>query len=343
MAGRVRKSSKRQSRKSEVADDAAPAASQQPAGPRELIVSMHQDAMVRTRHGEVAAAAPRLADPLIDALGGVLLRPLFGATEERVAAASAAVPGAPDLSTFYLCEAPDEDLDALAESLRGVDAVRSAYVKPPSEPATAPAINDMVALPDAPPVTPDFTANQVYLEVAPGGIDARHAWTRTGGKGTGVRVIDIEGAWRFSHEDLQQNQGGVVGGTQSDDLRWRDHGTAVIGVIGSDENAVGTTGIAPLANVSAISIFGGVGSAKAIRDAADRLAPGDIILIELHRPGPRHNFQSRDDQRGIHRRRVVGGRLRRHPVRDGEGRDRRRGGRQRWREPRRSPLRHPTR
>ena len=32
--------------------------------------------------------------------------------------------------------------------------------------------------------------------------------------------------------------------------------------------------------------------------AADALSAGDIILLELHRPGPRFDFQARDDQRG---------------------------------------------
>lgn len=113
-----------------------------------------------------------------------------------------------------------------------------------------------------------------------------------------MKIIDIEGAWLFSHEDLQLNQGGVVGGTPSTDLGWRNHGTAVIGEFSGDRNSFGVTGISPDANVSGISIFGGVGSAGAIRRAADRLNPGDIILIELHRPGPRFNFQGRNDQRG---------------------------------------------
>ena len=43
---------------------------------------------------------------------------------------------------------------------------------------------------DAPPVTPDFTANQVYLGVAPGGIEALWAHTQPGGKGDGIRIID---------------------------------------------------------------------------------------------------------------------------------------------------------
>jgi subtilisin family serine protease len=91
----------------------------------------------------------------------------------------------------------------------------------------------------------------------------------------------------------------VIGGTQSTDIGWRNHGTAVIGEISGDVNSVGITGICPDANVRAISIFGaGQGSAAAIRQAANALRPGDIILIELHRPGPRFNFQARDDQRG---------------------------------------------
>jgi hypothetical protein len=161
----------------------------------------------------------------------------------------------------------------------------------------------MVPSPEpAPPVTADFTSRQGYLAAAPGGIDARFAWARNGGLGAGVRVIDIEGAWRFSHEDLLQNQGGVVGGgTQRAEVGWRNHGTAVIGVVGGDRNSFGMTGICPEANVRAISAFDAQRrsrSAKSIREAADLLGPGDILLIELHRPGPGLNFQERLDQLG---------------------------------------------
>ena len=114
-----------------------------------------------------------------------------------------------------------------------------------------------------------------------------------------MRIIDIEGAWRFSHEDMLQNQGGVIGGHAAADLDWRNHGTAVAGVIGADDNSIGVTGICPEANLRAISIFGtGQSSAKAITDAANALSPGDIILIELHAPGPRFNFAERDDRMG---------------------------------------------
>jgi hypothetical protein len=134
-------------------------------------------------------------------------------------------------------------------------------VKPPAEP---PQINDMAPVPEeAPPATPDFVSRQRYLDAAPGGVDARFAWTLAGGRGANVRIIDVEGAWRFSHEDLTQNQGGVVGGAPSPDLGWRNHGTAVVGEFGGDSNGIGVTGICPDAIVSAISIFGGVGCSRA--------------------------------------------------------------------------------
>ncbi len=271
----------------------------------ELIVIAKPAAALRARRGgsEVASMSGADVSALARIVGpNVRLVPLFGNEDRLIArAASAAADsgrGGPDLSVFYKVEAPAARLQALADQLRQQDSVEAAYVKPPAEP---PMINEGTPPDpnDAPPVTPNFTASQVYLGPAPAGIEALWAHTQQGGKGNGIRVIDIEGAWRFDHEDLTQVQGGVVGGTQSTDIGWRDHGTAVIGVFGGDENGFGVTGISPNANTRAISIFGaGQGSAKSIRDAADLLSAGDIILIELHRPGPRHNFQTRQDQAG---------------------------------------------
>lgn len=182
----------------------------------------------------------------------ISLVPLFGVSEERLlheaeTRANVADEATPDLSTYYLVNAPDDQLEMLAGKLLKEDTVEAAYIKPPAEPAAATeeqdeSINEMLpADGEAPPVTADFTTRQIYLNAAPSGIDARYSWSLAGGRGTGVRVIDIEGAWRFTHEDLTQNQGGVVG-TQSTSLGWRNHGTAVVGEIGGDINAFGITG-----------------------------------------------------------------------------------------------------
>jgi hypothetical protein len=246
-----------------------------------------------------AAGVRSAAGTSTSSLGDVLdrhraqLRPLFGPTEERARAAAAELPtteGLPDLGTFYSVVADDDVLDQLAEELRGGDLVEAAYVKPAAATPTLleeeeiEVLNTMLPDPaDAPPVTADFTGRQGYLDAAPGGIDARYAWTVPGGGGAGVRVIDCEWGWRFTHEDLQQNQGGVVAGTSSTDT---DHGTAVLGEISADRNGIGVQGIAPDAVISASS-FQDQPTATAIVNAANRLGPGDIILLEIHRPGPR--------------------------------------------------------
>ena len=234
----------------------------------------------------------------------VELRPLFGLSEDRIARRAAIVEAASpeagplDMALYYKVLAPADKLDGILRAISQESTVEAGYVKPPTYPpywateaASSPA--------DAPPDTSDFTSRQLYLDQSPGGIDARFAWALAGGRGDNVQIIDVEGAWRFTHEDLAQNQGGVVGGTPSTDLGWRNHGTAVVGVFGSDANSIGVTGICPNANTRAISIFGGLGSAAAIRQAADLLRPGDIILLELHRPGPRFNFANNADQTGF--------------------------------------------
>lgn len=285
----------------------ADAGESQYLGERELIIIANPEAGLRAKSMGLTSVAGADVTPITNLIEneGIRLVPLFGLSEERIkskvmevasaAGATASSVEVPDLSVYYRVDAPDERLDELATQLLDNEAVEAAYVKPPGE--LPQFLNDMAPSPeDAPPTTPDFNARQRYLDAAPVGIDARHAWTLPGGGGAGVNIIDLEWAWRYSHEDLLQNQGGVVGGTQSNTLRARNHGTAVIGEIGGDRNSLGITGICPDARVSSIAFS--MASSAAIRMAADRLNPGDIILLEIHRPGPRFNFQGRDDQLG---------------------------------------------
>ena len=268
--------------------------------PRELVV-------VTTQPPEKPAVAlgtlPYPTLPLAEVVQqkGGRLRPLFGINPQRMRSRMLASPMASadvpyKLEHFYRVEADDSKLEGLAFELRQHPSVETAFVKPSAEPAAL--LNTMLPRAAEPPTeTPDFSGRQLYLESAPGGVDARYAWTVAGGSGDGVSIIDIEGEWRFSHEDLTENQGGVVGGTPPNDIEWRNHGTAVLGEFSGDRNQFGITGICPNANVRAISVFND-GAAAAIRAAADILSAGDIILIELHYPGPRFNFQSPDGQRG---------------------------------------------
>ncbi|UMR31633.1 S8 family serine peptidase [Massilia sp. MB5] len=280
-----------------------------PPGPSsewELIVVAEPGYGLRSKRDGVESASGADVAPLARLLEAeqIVLEPLFG-NEDRLRREKQAAPAAdgaelPDLSVFYRVEAAPERMAELARQLAQQPMVSAAYVKPPAELAHAArdveweALNSMTPdIQDAPPVTADFTSRQGYLDAAPGGIDARYAWTQGGGGGSGVRVIDLEWGWRFSHEDLIQNQGGIVGGTGSSDT---NHGTAVLGEISGDRNGIGITGIAPEAVISAVAFS--MPTATAIRDAADRLRPGDIMLLEIHRPGPRYAFAGRADQLG---------------------------------------------
>lgn len=271
---------------------------------RELIVitesSSRLEAMGTTVTSLAGADTTELAAVLDDE--HIALEPLFGPSEEAIRArAGFAAPGADTviagLADFYRVRADDDRLDALADRLAAAPLVAAAYVKPPAVPAAIAAPVRPAAV-QTPAATADFTGGQGYLGPAPAGVDAQWAAGQPGGRGGGVGVVDVEGAWLFTHEDLIHNAGGVLTGTATADLGWRNHGTAVIGEIGADDNGLGVVGIAPDAVVRGASIFGGVGSAAAISQAADALNSGDIILLELHRPGPRFDFEGRDDQRG---------------------------------------------
>lgn len=257
---------------------------------RELIVVARRDLGLRaTREGAASVTGADISGlTRLLASEGLALEPLFGVSEDRLQARAASLTaetGAelPDLSVYYHVEAPDERLDDLATRLRQSDGIEAAYVKPPAEPALF-KLNDMAPqAEEAPASTPDFSLRQGYLDPAVAGIDARYAWTVQGGRGGNVNIIDIEWGWRFTHEDLTQNQGGVVSGTNSPD---DDHGTAVLGAFSGDRNGFGITGISPDAHVSAVSLVTH-STAQAIRIAADRLRAGDIMLLEVHRRGPR--------------------------------------------------------
>ena len=266
-----------------------------PSSPRELVVMAKPTARLQATDAGVASDDASLdVSPLNEMLAkeGIQMTPLFGLSEERMRGRMKEMEQesgepAPDLSIFYHVEAPEEALDDLVNQFQKFEAIEAAYVKPPSEPPVwvgddeEIVITDLEPTGEGTPATPDFSASQFYLNAAPEGIDARHAWTLPGGRGTGVQIIDCEWGWNFTHEDLTQNSLGIlVGAGSAND----NHGTAVVGEIGGDRIAFGVTGIAPDAKVGAAAFS--MPSATTIRLAADRLGPGDIILLEIHRPGP---------------------------------------------------------
>jgi hypothetical protein len=276
---------------------------------RELVIMVDPASGFRTGAAGVPTAPGADLTGLTNVLRdqGATIRPMFGRDDGELHAAVARVPVAhapavSELANFYRVTAPDERLDAILETVRRISVAKAAYIKPVVElPVMMPAVKippiPAPAVPAPPGVSPDFSGLQGYLDAAPSGIDARFAWTLPGGRGQGVEIIDIEGSWLFTHEDLTQNQGGMVAGTEINDPTFRNHGTAVISEIGGDDNGFGVIGIAPDARVRAVS-HGTLGLSQAITTAANLLSPGDILLLEAHQPGPRFNFQPRADQLG---------------------------------------------
>ena len=160
------------------------------------------------------------------------------------------------------------------------------------------------------PPTPDITWMQGYLNPAPMGLDARFAWTRDGGRGDNVKIIDVEYGWVLNHEDFPTRF--VPSGYPPFSpyvAVGSEHGTAVLGVLAAPDNGFGVTGFVPNVNYglstalrpgyvagALIATFSGenwagrchnVTVAIAIADAAAALAPGDVLLIEQHTPGPK--------------------------------------------------------
>jgi hypothetical protein len=95
-----------------------------------------------------------------------------------------------------------------------------------------------VALTQASNPTPDLESNQTYLGASPLGINANYAWTKNGGDGSGVKIIDMEQGYNSNHEDLPTPF--IRVNDSNDD----DHGTAVMSIIGGLDNNIGVKGIA---------------------------------------------------------------------------------------------------
>lgn len=202
----------------------------------------------------------------------------------------------PDMS-LYIRHAVDDPVLTMQviAALNARDEVEIAYFEPRPEVASYP--NDLLPIePYAFPAvtTPSFESSQAQLNSAPGGVDAKAAWSLPGGDGAGTRVIDIEYGWQLTHEDLSKGATAIMIGANSGD---NDHGTAVLGEMVADRNSFGMTGISPEADIGYSSVAS-FSFASCMDQAAAASDPGDCILIELHAPGPHFNFEGRDDQSG---------------------------------------------
>ena len=145
-------------------------------------------------------------------------------------------------------------------------------------------------------------ARQIYLDPAPSGIDARWAWTRPAGAAQASASSTSKAQWRFTPRGPDcRTRAASSAARRSHDIDWRNHGTAVLGEFGGDAQRDRHHGhLRPTRYVSGdLASRQHSGSAAAIHAGGEpRSAPATSSCIELHRPGPRFNFATRDDQRG---------------------------------------------
>jgi len=150
---------------------------------------------------------------VVASLGGTL-SPLFvAAPRSPEPAKRGRAPGrVPQLDEFLVVTAPESRFPEIRARLLKHGDVTGAYVKPPADaPAYSCAETWCTPLAWAPASTPDLSTEQRYLDAAPDGIDARYAWTRRGGKGDGVEIVDVEREWRFARAWLHAALGGRAG------------------------------------------------------------------------------------------------------------------------------------
>jgi hypothetical protein len=252
-------------------------------------------------------AAPGAAEPQADSLNRILgrfdiktMRSHFGLPQDAIRSrveVAATLPAEPQPRQFakkgmdtefiqsgfvQVVPKAGKDTKKIAAALNAQKSVWNAYVAPRPVPAmpTGSAAGSR-----------NFEPSQGYLYDAPNGIGAEEVWSLAGAKGSGVTICDIEGNWNRQHEDLPSGIA-LIGGTVINDLGWRNHGTAVLGEMISISDGRGCVGISHQARavVHSAVINGVFNAAGAITNAASQLKAGDVMLIELHAPGPTGNY-----------------------------------------------------
>lgn len=240
----------------------------------------------------MSSADGRMTDgvqSLLNAAGVADVRPLFTLPErylDDLHARLEEATGEPlaNQNSWVTIDVPRAaDLNALLRLLRQLPAVETA--EPVAEPMPLP--------------SPSLVGSQGYfLSATAGGVDVAAATSVPGGRGSNVRVVDLEYSWNRSHEDL--DRAGLPNAlitmrtfadpfyNPSDPISSTNHGTAVLGVIGADDDSQGVTGIARDADLHMVNTYSleGYDPANAIAIAHANMSAGDVMLIEQQAAGP---------------------------------------------------------
>ncbi len=156
--------------------------------------------------------------------------------------------------------------------------------------------------PDAAPLPAagDYRNNQGYLKIASEGINAYGVRLLAGGDGSAVKIADCEYSWNTAHLDLPSVTSLVA--NASDPFADNNHGTAVLGELGSRHDNIGTEGGAYGAQfyvAAANTNPGGYNLANAVTAAAAAVGAGGVVVIEQQTQGPNYTGVPAGTQFGL--------------------------------------------
>lgn len=190
-------------------------------------------------------------------------RPVLQLEADRAEAEAVSGEAMPDLSSWFLVEAPDVAAgEQLAAALTALPEVE--MVQPESELAVT---------------QPSEEILQGYLNAGSSGVDAEWAWTQSGGSGANVTVAVIDSGFDTSHPDLDRASAAGVP-IPHEAARNVYHGTQVLGILVADDDGAGMRGIVHDAGIRTVNSGTTSGDvANAIDLASTALGPGDVITI----------------------------------------------------------------
>ncbi|MGD9570437.1 MAG: S8 family serine peptidase [Thermoleophilia bacterium] len=123
-------------------------------------------------------------------------------------------------------------------------------------------------------VAPDLSGLQDYRDAL--GFTPEH-------RGLGVTIADVEYEWRAGHAELAPRKLAAAA-TTGMLFDYRDHGTAVLALLGGAEDGMGVSGLVPEAELvmhQPVLPRAAYAPWDTITAAAKDLGPGDVLLIEL--------------------------------------------------------------
>ncbi len=270
-----------------------------------ISVKFREGLLIRLREGaltDFGTGALHDAQDVLTVLAGATWRRVHSVPEATLdqwqqMAESNSGRAAANLNLYFNLYLPEgADAGAAIDALNGLDCVE--YALPVPLPAPPPSghcdpecvCTDGEYCEDETCVdVPDFGPDQGYLDVATDGIDAECAWMVPGGTGAGIKIVDIEYDWNLDHCDLNAT---LIGPQPTPSFP--QHGTNVLGEIGSIDNGWGTTGIAYDSTIyvathchaQACNDTDEVDAAISTAIFAGNLGPGDVILLEVQINGP---------------------------------------------------------